>query len=110
LTLVLLKASATVLKMRTLLVLALAFVSAQVIAAQAPGSLPSLMLPLPPGSETSVASAMMLPRDVVVVTVAGSTGEHSAARLTGFKSHTGDQDYVMVTCQALLSIAGVLVK
>jgi hypothetical protein len=62
--------------MRVLILLALALASAQTIAAQAPGPLPSLMLPLPQGSETSVASALMLPKDVAVVRVASSTGEH----------------------------------
>jgi hypothetical protein len=76
---VLLQPSVTASRMRALIILALAVASFQVIAAQAPRHLPSLMLPrgraLPPGSETSVASALMLPRDVAVVQVASSTGE-----------------------------------
>jgi uncharacterized membrane protein AbrB (regulator of aidB expression) len=78
---VLLKASPTPSFMRTLLMMALAFASAGVIAAQAPRSLPSLMLSHSPGSgETSIASAHapMQPKNVAVVTVASSIGEHSA--------------------------------
>jgi hypothetical protein len=54
-TLVLLKASATSSMMRAFLVLALALASANVIAAQVPRHLPSLMLShqLPPRSDTS---------------------------------------------------------